>query len=54
MLEMVSKKKLDLIELLSDNLIVHLPRVEGAERPAKGQAAVFEGSLLLRIKSLLL
>jgi hypothetical protein len=39
MLEMAPKKRLDLKGLLSDNLFVHLPRVEGAEQPAKGQAA---------------
>jgi len=34
MLEKDVEKRFDSTEFLSDNLIVHLPRVEGAERPA--------------------
>ncbi len=35
------KKILDLMGNLSDNIIVHLPRVEGAQRPALSRAAAF-------------
>jgi len=41
MLEMTTQKRFDLKGFLSDNVFVHLPRVEGARQPAKGQAAAF-------------
>ena len=48
MLEKDVEKRFDLTELIPDNLIVHLPRVEGARQPALWvRLLLFYGPILL-------